>query len=426
LNTLPVIQRQEFFSSFSPYCEQSIAAKTTLGLLLIDVVNLAYINHSYSYAHGDDALGLCFTQLQSISRLPDTIFRIGDRQFVFILPMLKAPAFAALAVNKVAKLLKGETTIRGDSVDIDVKIGVGLNKSAQFGAEDTLLVAENSLKKTKASKALFTILSTEKEEYQPQVFEKIFNEKLKANDFELYYQPKVDMQTGAVNRAEALLRWQVPGEGFVSPEIAVDIAEKTGQSFALTKWVIYTAVRQLKEWEKCGLWLNVAVNIPANLIQTPELFILVKDALAIWGVEKDKLTLEITESAIIDDKEAGFDNLSKLKEFGVSLSIDDFGTGYSSLSYFKHIPANELKIDKSFVAGLLVNTQDQEIVKIIIGIARLFDLKLVAEGIEDQATYDFLQRLGVDYGQGFHMAKPMPVKEFYQFMQARVIGKHGN
>ena len=142
-----------------------------------------------------------------------------------------------------------------------------------------------------------------------------------------------------------------------------------------------------------------------------------QDSLAIWGVDKNQLTLEITESAIVEDKEAGFDSLLKLKESGVNLSIDDFGTGYSSLSYFKQIPANELKIDQSFVTNMLSNPQDQQIVKIIIDIAHVFGLKLVAEGIEDLQTFDYLKQLGCDYGQGFYMSRALPVDEFYKYLK---------
>lgn len=420
MKILPAIERQEFFSALTRYTDACIGEESTLGLLLIDVVNLAQINHSGSYTHGDEVLCECYAQLQSISRLPNTVFRIGNHQFVFILPELKNPTFIALAINKVSKVLAEVDTLNDIGLDLDVKIGIALNKGAKYGVEETLLSAEVSLKQTKANKGLFNVPRSEKGGQQSQVFEEVFANKLKENDFELYYQPKINLQTGAIESVEALLRWQIPGEGFISPEVAVDIAEKTGQSFALTKWVMHTAIRQIKTWEKLGLILSVAVNIPANLVQSPELFTLVQDSLAIWGVNKSQLTLEITESAIIEDKEAGFDNLSKLKEFGVKLSIDDFGTGYSSLSYFKHIPANELKIDQSFVLKMLTNLQDRQIVTIIIEIAQLFGLKLVAEGIEDQQTYDYLKQLGCDYGQGYHMARPMPAEDFYAYYQEKM------
>lgn len=420
MNTLPAIEREAFLNSLSHHIDATAGDASTLGLLLVDIVNLAKINNHYGYAHGDQALRHCHSQLLSISRLPDTVYRIGDHQFVFILPVLKTPAFIALAFNKINQVLKAEVIIEDTNVECDIRIGIALNKGAKFSSEATLLVAERSLKQAKATNGSFNLSQPEDETEQEQVLEKLFKDTLKANDFELYYQPKVNLWTGNVESAEALLRWQIPGEGFISPEVAVEIADKTGQTLALTKWVMQTAIRQLKKWEKQGFLLSVAINIPANLIQQPELLILVQDSLAIWSVDKNQLTLEITETAIIEDKEAGFDSLMKLKEFGVKLSIDDFGTGYSSLSYFKQIPANELKIDQSFVRNMLSNSQDQQIVKIIIDIAHVFGLKLVAEGIEDPQTYDYLKQLGCDYGQGYYMSKPLSADEFRKYLQKRL------
>ena len=345
------------------------------------------------------------------------MYRIGDHQFVFVLPVLKNPSLIALAFSKISQLLKQAIIIDDASVECNIRIGIALNKGAKFSSEETLLVAESSLKRAKATNGLFNLSQPENETEQEQALEKLFEDTLKANDFELYYQPKVNLSTGEVESTEALLRWHIPGEGLISPEVAFEIADKTGQSFALTKWVMHTALRQLKEWENQNLLLSMAINIPADLIQEPELFTLVQDSLAIWGVDKNRLILEITETAIVEDKESGYDSLLKLKEFGIKLSIDDFGTGYSSLSYFKQIPAHELKIDKSFVTKMQSSPQDQEIVRIIIDIAHVFGLILVAEGIEDQQTYDYLKQLGCDYGQGYHMSRPLSADEFYKFLQ---------
>jgi diguanylate cyclase (GGDEF)-like protein len=422
MTTLPAIQRQECLGSLSSYIKASVADGTTLGLLLIDLVNISQINRIFGYAHGDELLSECFQKLIAISRLPDTVYRVGDHQFAFIISDLKNPSFIALAINKVEKLLQGEVSFNDKVMDIDIRVGVVVNKTAEFCAEETLLIAESSLKNAKKNKQKFSVYRSDKEDKNSQVLEKMFLEKLKSNDFELFYQPKINLQTGVLDSAEALLRWRMPDGDFISPEVAVDIAERTGQIFALTKWVIHNAIRQIKHWQEQGLLLSVAVNIPASLVQHPDLCTLVKDSLAIWGVDKKLLTLEITESAIIEDKEAGFFNLLKLKEYGVKLSIDDFGTGYSSLSYFKHIPACELKIDKVFIFNMLTCIEDQRIVKIIIEIARSFQLQVVAEGIENQETYDYLRKLGCNYGQGYHMARPMPVDKFYRYWMDRYAG----
>ena len=236
-------------------------------------------------------------------------------------------------------------------------------------------------------------------------------EALLDNAFELHYQPKVELATGRLCRAEALLRWQSPEGDIISPEMIVEWAESTGRSYDLTKWVVHEAMRQLRGWGG-EMDMGLAVNVPANLAGDPDLPALLHDAMAIWGVSPDKVTVELTERAIIEDKQSGFDNLLKLKEMGVTISIDDFGTGHSSLSYFKHIPAQELKIDKSFVDSMLVDSQDLELVKIIIHIAHQFGLRVVAEGVEDRESLDMLRELGCDYAQGYYISKPLPRDEF--------------
>jgi len=181
--------------------------------------------------------------------------------------------------------------------------------------------------------------------------------------------------------------------------------------------VVHTALRQVREWQD-SIDVSVALNVQADLVNSPDLLTLLKDAIAIWGVKPERITVEITESAIIVDKESGFDNLLKMKQLGINLAIDDFGTGYSSLSYFKHIPANELKIDQSFVRTMRTDPQDLELVKIIIHIAHQFGLAVVAEGVEDKESLEMLRELGCDFAQGFYFSKPLPREEYEQWVLA--------
>jgi EAL domain-containing protein (putative c-di-GMP-specific phosphodiesterase class I) len=247
--------------------------------------------------------------------------------------------------------------------------------------------------------------------------EQLFAETLHDNAFELYYQPKINLVTGEADCAEALLRWETEDRGFISPEIAVELADTTGRAYALTKWVVHTSMRQMRQWQD-SIDVSLALNVQADLVNNPDLLTLLKDAIAIWGVKPQKITVEITESAIIADKESGFDNLQKMKQLGINLAIDDFGTGYSSLSYFKHIPANELKIDQSFVRSMRTDPQDLELVKIIIHIAHQFGLSVVAEGVEDRESLDMLRDLGCDFAQGFYFSKALPRAEFEAWVLA--------
>lgn len=419
-NPLPAIERQAFLGSLSSYINTEAERQGTLGLLLIDVMGFAQINHSHGFAYGDQVLQHCFSRLQAISRMPDTVFRVGDHRFAFILPNLTSSAFIALAFNKVSTVLEEDLAIDSERVEPDVRIGIAVNEAAEYSAEKTLQVAEDSLHeaKSKQNKSASPVQTESGDRYSEQL-KKRFVEKLKANDFELCYQPKVNLLSGEIVSAEALLRWQISEQKFLSPLLAVEIAEETDQSLEFTKWVIHTAIRQIKDWENQGILISVSVNVPSNLIQNSELYVLVEDSLAVWGIAGNRLTLEITESAIIEDKKAGFQNLFKLKQLGVGITIDDFGMSYSSLAHFKQIPVDELKITSSLVSSIGDDSQDRELVKIIIRIARLFDLKLVANGIKDQQTYDYLKKLDCDFGQGRFVSKALPGEEIGQLIQSR-------
>lgn len=418
MNPLPAIERQAFLGSLSRYINTEADRQGTLGLLLIDVMEFTQINHNHGFAYGDQVLQHCFSRLLAISRMPDTVFRVGDHRFAFLLPNLQTSAFIALAFDKVSTVLQEDLVIDNERVDLEFRIGIALNEAAEFSAEKTLQVAEDSLHQAKSKqKNPPSLTQADSGIRQSHQLKKSFAEKLKANDFQLYYQPKVNLLSGEIYSAEAMLHWQISDQKFISPQLAIEIAEEAGQSLEFTKWMIHAATRQIKDWENQGLLISVSVNVPDNLIQDPELYVLVEDSLAIWGVDGNRLTLGVTESAIIEDMKVGFETLLKLKLLGVGISIDEFGTGYSSLSYFKQFPADELKLDASFVSNVGDNSQDQEIVKIIIKIAKLFDLKLVAEGVEDQQTYDYLKKLGCDYGQGHFVSKALSAEDFGQLMQ---------
>ena len=216
--------------------------------------------------------------------------------------------------------------------------------------------------------------------------------------------------------AEALIRWENKERGFIRPDIFIPIAEQSGQIQDITWWSLNTALRHAMEWPKPWKPLKVAVNISAKILKDLAFVDSVRSALSVWGVSPEQLILEITESALMEDTSRSFITLEELKAIGVGISIDDFGTGYSSMAYFKNIPANELKIDQSFVFHMLSNAMDQHVVNTIIELAHGFDLKVVAEGIENVETFEALKELNCDVAQGYHVARPMPQKEFIQWL----------
>jgi EAL domain-containing protein (putative c-di-GMP-specific phosphodiesterase class I) len=381
--------------------------------MLIDLTNLARINHYHGYEAGDQVLLTAYSQLLELSKLPDAVHRVGSHRFSFVLPDLGNPAYIALAMNRVHRSLETELGGASDVPGVEVKIGIAVNRRGERESMAMLAQVEASLSQVRLGgvQRIEDVLAEDASAPVQMRLEQQLADALLDNAFELHYQPKLELASGRICSAEALLRWQSPQGETISPEVIVEWAESAGHSYDLTKWVVHEAMRQLRGW--CGeLDIGLAINVPANLAGDPDLPALFHDAMAIWGVSAANVTVELTERAIIEDKQSGFDNLLKLKEMGVTISIDDFGTGHSSLSYFKHIPAQELKIDKSFVESMLVDAQDLELVKIIIHIAHQFGLRVVAEGVEDRESLDMLRELGCDIVQGYYISKPLPRDEF--------------
>jgi diguanylate cyclase (GGDEF)-like protein len=414
LDNLPGIQRAPFILSLEKAVVGAREQGTHLGLLLIDLNNLLQINHSHGYHIGDLILVTAYRELLGVSKLPGTVYRLGSHHFAFILPGLISPAFIALALNRVTRLLEEELIIDADMLEPEIKVGICVNRSGHKDAMTMLALAETSLRHVRmgGSHSIEEFDTAENGGTVNYQLEQRFTEALRDNDFELYFQPKVNLATGEVGSAEALLRWLPEVGEPVPPEVVVGLADAAGRSFELTKWVVHSCMRQLKDWRGSLDNIGLALNVQAGLVGSADLPSLLRDAMGIWGVDAGLVTAEITEGAIIEDKERGFHNLLKLKDLGINISIDDFGTGYSSLSYFKHIPAAELKIDKAFVSAMMEDSQDLELVKIMIHIAHQFGLKVVAEGVEDRDCLLKLRDLGCDYVQGYYLSKPLPANAF--------------
>lgn len=409
VSSVPEIDRQLFISELEDFIARE-ALQT--GVLLVDLNNLTDINLQYGYGAGDAVIQACHLRMQSLSKMPNTYFRIGSHHFAYIVPRVSNPSLLSIAIHKIKQLLSEPLSVDNDLVHPDVQVGLAFGPPENVNAYLLLKRAERSLIDSRRGKPYrFDVVDDTQESEDKNQLAKAFKHALLGNEFQLYYQPKLNLRTGKVDKTEALLRWELKGKGFIPPDQIVLLAEQLGESYNLTKWVMSAAVRQVRDWQ--AQWdLGVAVNIQAGLVSDPNLIQLVQDALGVWGVHSDKLTLEITESAIIEDIHSGLENLLHLKQAGIALSIDDFGTGYSSLSYFKNIPASELKIDRCFVKDMLGNKQDRHIVKIIIEIAQLFGLQVVAEGVEDAETLAHLAELGCDYAQGYVISKPLSVEQF--------------
>jgi sensor c-di-GMP phosphodiesterase-like protein len=235
---------------------------------------------------------------------------------------------------------------------------------------------------------------------------------LSNGDLELFYQPKIDIQSQSICGAEGLLRWQ---QQDISPDVFIEVAERTGQITELTRFALQSAVRQLAEWPQELSAVGVAVNLSAGDLNRADLPAIINGALDVWSVSPQRLTVEVTETALMNDPDAAHAILTAIRDLGCRVSIDDFGTGYSSLAYFKKIPADELKIDKSFVFSLLSDAADRNIVSHIIALAHSFGLRVVAEGVENPETLQCLSEMHCDYAQGFLFSKALPAGLFVEW-----------
>ena len=411
--------RNVLFEDLKHFLENHREAGEKLAVMLISIDRFRRLNTVFGYQKGDDLLEAFADRLDHISRDKDYIARMGNSEFLLVLPQIMNAGHVTLAAHKIINSLQETFVLDDTEHKVTAHIGISLFPEHADSVSELVQKAEIALMSARNSASIFSIYSEESKELDVSAWdiEGDLEEAIEKDEFELYYQPQISIQTGIVFGAEALIRWKTKGRGYIRPDIFIKIAEKSGQIEAITWWTINRALREVSEWPKTWTPLKVAVNVSAVVLKDVAFVSSVKSALSIWGVSSEQLILEITESALMEDTTSSIITLEELKSLGVGISIDDFGTGYSSMAYFKNIPANEIKIDQSFVFYMLKNEMDQHVVNTIIELAHGFSLKVVAEGVEDVDTYNALKELGCDIAQGFYLAKPMPQTEFIKWVE---------
>ncbi|MEO5596354.1 MAG: bifunctional diguanylate cyclase/phosphodiesterase [Lysobacteraceae bacterium] len=416
LTALP--NRNGFMATLQRNITYANENRSQVGLLVIDIDNFAQINGVSGYAFGDHVLKHLATQLRGVARPQDFVARIGDNRFGLILPRILNQGHAELAVKKLLRLLEMPVQLGAVRMTIVVTVGIALCPAHATVAEYLLRSAELALvmARSEGQRYLFSPEAT-----HPRLLSDLWDLELElANaidrgEMSMYYQPQVRISDRRVIGAEALMRWKSRVHGVVSPNVFVPLAERTGQIRKLTIWAMNTVLRQAAEWKHDFGPLAVSVNMPSGLVEQRDLPELVENALQLWHTDRVKLVLEITERSLMN-REHALAKLTRIRNLGVKISIDDFGTGYSCLAYFKNIPADELKIDQSFVRDLLTDTASADITTLIIELAHRFDLSVVGEGIEDLATLEKLRIGGCDIAQGYLFAKAMPSAQFQEWL----------
>ena len=386
---------------------------TNLAVIVMDLDRFKEINDTLGHHIGDILLQEISKRLLNVLRNLDTIARLGGDEFAILLNNINLEG-AKIVAEKITTALAIPFQIETHQLLIRCSQGIALYP--EHGETDADLLKHGDIAMYIAKRAHLSHCIYDPKENHHDVSQISLSADLTTaiskNKLELYYQPKVDSKTGKVVSTEALLRWNHPTKGFISPELVIEIAEQSGLIQLLTDYVIKTAIEQISEWQKTDIAIGVAVNLSVFNLRSPTLATSIESYLRSSKLNPAKLTLEVTESAMMHSPELAASVLCKLNNMGLRISIDDFGTGYSSLAYLKNLPVHELKIDHSFIMNIANDKSDVSIVKSTIELAHNLGLSVVGEGVESKESWDILNDLGCDIIQGYFFSKPLPIKEF--------------
>jgi diguanylate cyclase (GGDEF)-like protein/PAS domain S-box-containing protein len=391
-----------------------------LALFSIDVIRLKEVNDILGHHSGDLVIREVARRLQQVLRESDTVARIGGDEFAIVLPAVDL-AHVPVTAAKVQKLFEQSINIDDTPLEVEAAIGIALYPDHGDSPEQLLQHADIARHVAKYEASGFSIYTPEDDPYSLRRLKLhgALRQAIADKTLVLHYQPKLDLKTGRIGSVEALARWPHPTEGMIAPDDFIPMVEQSGLIRPFTAWVLEEAMQQMKRWQRNGIELCVAVNLSTRNLLDSHLPHTIAQLMQAYHVAPAQLTLEVTESAIMARPDSALKILDQLHRMGLMLSIDDFGTGYSSLAYLKKLPVKELKIDQSFVFGLLNNDNDAVIVRSTIDLAHNLGLHAVAEGVESQEVLDLLVLLDCDTAQGYHLSRPLPAAGLERWLQTR-------
>jgi diguanylate cyclase (GGDEF)-like protein len=394
-------------------------------LMILDIDRFKTTNDSLGHQGGDELLRQISQRLSLLVRRGDTLARLGSDEFVMMVHHVTDRTEAEAVANRILLEIARPFTIGNADVHATASIAISMYPEHAVDVDTLLIYADTALyhaKKSGRGAVQFYVPGMSDSAHERVELESGLRRALQNSEFELFFQPKVNIQTGNTNSAEALIRWFHPTRGMVSPDQFIPMAEETGLIIPIGEWVIREACRRARSWQLAGIApLRVAVNLSAQQFRQKDLLETVQRALRDTGLDPSLLELELTESAVMENAEESARILAQLSRLGVQISIDDFGTGYSSLSYLKRFPLDKLKIDRSFIRDLATDVDDAAIVRAIISLAHSLKLKVIAEGVETADQLDFLRQLGCDQYQGYHCSPPMAPDAFAAWMQTHQL-----
>jgi diguanylate cyclase (GGDEF)-like protein/PAS domain S-box-containing protein len=397
-----------------------------LAILFLDLDNFKHVNDCFGHHVGDLLLREAAWRLKGRVREEDTLARMGGDEIVVLMESLSREEDAAILADNLNAALHAPFSIDGREFFVTASIGIALYPRDGEDIETLLSHADAALYRAKSDgrdRFCFYTSDLTVEATERLLLEADLHRAIERQEFVVYYQPLLDLQTDTVVGVEALVRWCHPEKGLVAPAGFIRLAETTGLIIPLGAWVLNEACRQMRDWRERGVSISrLAVNLAGAQILRDNVPALVRRTLAEHDLPSHCLTLEVSETFIMDEGQNGYDILCKLRELGVKLAIDDFGTGHSSLAYLKRLPINELKIDRAFVDGLPEDSNDAAITRAIIAMASSLGLEILAEGIETEAQRRYLTDLGCHRGQGYLFGRPMTAADLERHL-ARTAGE---
>ena len=392
-----------------------------LALLFLDLDRFKGVNDSFGHELGDSLLLEVSHRLKDVIREGDTVARQGGDEFIILLTDIQRPQDVTAVANKIFDAFLTPFVVRGHELFVTTSIGATIFPDDGEDMQSLLRNADTAMYRAKEERGnAFEFYSREMSvrALERAELESALRRALERKEFELFYQPKVEATNGRIIGAEALIRWNHPEMGLVSPTRFIPMAEEIGLIVPIGDWVLHTACAQNKAWQDAGLPpICISVNLSARQFRQENLVESVATALHDMGLAAHHLELELTESIVMNSAELFISKLKELEDLGVQLSIDDFGTGYSSLSYLKRFPLHHLKIDQSFVRDIATDADDAAITSTVISLGHSLNLKVIAEGVETEEQVAFLRDHNCDEMQGYYFSKPLPAKEFATLLQ---------
>ena len=434
LTELP--NRNRFQERLQGFMQIHQTLQKPFALLIMDLDRFKKINETLGHNVGDQLLKAVGTRLELALRGSDlvahldktqarqwgddAIARLGGDEFSAILPGVNTPENAEIAAQKLIKTMEQPFTINEHELLVSLSIGIVLYPLHGVDRHDLMSKADVAMYQAKKTRQGYVMYdrSFNRNSLRHLTLERDLHNAIHQDQMVLYYQPKINLDTGVVCGTEALVRWRHPELGMVPPDEFISLAEQSGLIRQLFAWVLYRAVQDCSAWRNRGHDVSVSINLSAINLRDRELFDEIGTVLERWSFDPAHLILELTESAVMSDPVHAMQILRRLRDIGLGLSIDDFGTGYSSLAYLKELPVTEIKVDRSFVRDMAKDTGDQAILRAVVALAQDRQLSVVAEGVEDLPTYNLLKELNCGMAQGYYIAKPMPVQDYYTWLES--------